>query len=165
VCYMRRILTRPAELPVLRFTVLFLSVVASIYLRTTGASAQRFTFEHHEQDEGLENHDVFKRMQDKTGFLWTATENGLFRYDGGSFHRFGAADGIQESMVIDVYQDASRRIWGGEQRPPLLPGRRAVSSTPNHSRRSPIRSRPAPHLYRLQEHLVSEPKYLDACPV
>jgi hypothetical protein len=63
----RRILTRPAELPVLRFAVLFLSVVASIHLGATGASAQRFTFQHYEQDEGLKNHDVFKLMQDKTG--------------------------------------------------------------------------------------------------
>jgi hypothetical protein len=104
-------LTRPAELPALRFVVSLFCFVALIHVTTIGASAQQFTFQHFEQDEGLKNRDVFKLMQDKTGFLWSATENGLFRYDGAEFHHFGAANGIQESMVIDVYQDASGRIW------------------------------------------------------
>jgi streptogramin lyase len=95
----------------LRFAVSLFFFVALIHVATIGARAQRFAFQHYEQDEGLKNHDVFKLMQDKTGFLWSATENGLFRYDGAEFHRFGADDGIQESMVIDVYQDASGRIW------------------------------------------------------
>lgn len=111
VCYKRRILIRPAEFSVLRFALSLFFLFVPIQIATIGASAQRFTFQHYEQDEGLKNHDVFKLMQDKTGFLWSATENGLFRYDGVEFHRFGAADGIRESMVIDVYQDASGRIW------------------------------------------------------
>jgi diguanylate cyclase (GGDEF)-like protein len=114
VCYKRRILTRPdrpAELPVLKFAVSLLSLVVLIHLVAAGAFAQQFSFQHYEQDEGLKNHDVFRLMQDKTGFLWSATENGLFRYDGTEFRRFGAADGIEESLVIDVYEDASGRIW------------------------------------------------------
>jgi diguanylate cyclase (GGDEF)-like protein len=102
---------RPAELPALRFAVSLLSFLALIHIAAIGAGAQQFTFQHFEQDEGLKNHDVFKLIQDREGLLWSATENGLFRYDGAEFHRFGAADGIQESLVIDVYQDASGRIW------------------------------------------------------
>ena len=114
MCYKRRILTRPdrlAELPALRFAVSLLSFLVLIHVAAIGAGAQQFTFQHFEQDEGLKNHDVFKLMQDQAGLLWSATENGLFRYDGAEFHRFNASDGIQESLVIDVYQDASGRIW------------------------------------------------------
>jgi len=85
--------------------------VALIHVAAIDAGAQRFAFQHYEQEEGLKNHDVFKLMQDKTGLLWSATENGLFRYDGAEFHRFGEADGLQESMLIDVHQDASGRVW------------------------------------------------------
>jgi len=102
---------RPAELPVFKFAISLLFFAALVHLATTSAIAQHFTFQHYEQEEGLKNHDVFKLIQDQTGLLWSATENGLFRYDGAEFHRFGAADGIPESMVIDVYQDASGRIW------------------------------------------------------
>lgn len=75
------------------------------------ANAQTFTFHHYGQNEGLRNLDVFALMQDRAGRLWSATENGLFRYDGAEFHRFGIADGIQESMMVAVHQDASGRIW------------------------------------------------------
>jgi len=73
--------------------------------------AQQFAFRHYAQDEGLKNLDVFQLIQDKSGFLWSATENGLFRYDGSTFRRYGAADGLQESMVVNILQDASGRIW------------------------------------------------------
>jgi diguanylate cyclase (GGDEF)-like protein len=102
---------RPAELSAVRFAVSLLSLVAFIHVAAMGARAQQFTFQHYEQNEGLKNHDVFKLIQDQAGLLWSATENGLFRYDGAEFHRFGAPDGLQESLVIDVYQDASERIW------------------------------------------------------
>lgn len=75
------------------------------------AGAQQFTFRHYGQDDGLQNMDVFRLLQDQSGFLWAATENGLFRYDGSGFRRFGVADGLEESMVIDIAIDASGRIW------------------------------------------------------
>ncbi|WP_433969238.1 diguanylate cyclase [Tunturiibacter gelidiferens] len=93
------------------FTFSFPSIVAILFAVTLHLNAQQFTFQRFDQDEGLKNHDVFKLIQDKTGYLWAATENGLFRYDGAEFHRFGAADGILESLVIEVDQDDSGRIW------------------------------------------------------
>ncbi|WP_216843111.1 two-component regulator propeller domain-containing protein, partial [Granulicella sp. S190] len=105
---------RPAESSVFRSALslwLLKAALATLLLGTLQANAQQFTFQHFDQNEGLKNHDVFKLIQDKTGHLWAATENGLFRYDGAEFHRFGTADGIRESLVIDVYQDDSGRIW------------------------------------------------------
>ena len=95
----------------MRFVVALLLFVALIHVAAIDAGAQRFAFQHYEQEEGLKNQAVFKLMQDKTGFLWAATENGLFRYDGAEFHRLGAAEGLEESMLIDVHQDASGGIW------------------------------------------------------
>lgn len=74
-------------------------------------TAQQFTFQAYEQEQGLNNRDVFKLIQDREGFLWSATENGLFRYDGSEFRRFGAPDGLEESLLIDLHEDASGRIW------------------------------------------------------
>jgi len=48
-----------------------------LFAITLHASGQQFTFQHFDQNEGLKNHDVFKLIQDKTGYLWAATENGL----------------------------------------------------------------------------------------
>ena len=51
------------------------------------AMAQRYTFK--EYVEGLGNLNVNCMLQDRTGFLWIGTENGLFRYDGSRFQDFG----------------------------------------------------------------------------
>ncbi|HEY0162254.1 MAG TPA: diguanylate cyclase [Edaphobacter sp.] len=75
------------------------------------AGAQQFSFLHYGQDEGLRNLDVFSVVEDNSGMLWLATENGLFRYDGAQFLRYGEEKGIGESLVLGLHKDASGRIW------------------------------------------------------
>lgn len=77
----------------------------------TSAGSQQFSFTNYGQDEGLRNLDVFDLVQDNAGFLWLATENGLFRYNGADFQHFGPADGIGESLVLSLHKDAAGRIW------------------------------------------------------
>src|SRR5690242_5534330 len=89
---------------------LSLSLLIFIFFACSCAGAQQFAFKHYGQDEGLKNLDVFRLLQDKSGFLWAATENGLFRYDGSEFHRFGNAEGLQESLITDAISDASGRV-------------------------------------------------------
>ena len=43
---------------------------------------------------GVTNLGVRQIYQDRTGFLWVSTENGIFRYDGERFEAFGLAQGI-----------------------------------------------------------------------
>jgi diguanylate cyclase (GGDEF)-like protein len=104
-----------APLPLLHLTprlLLLAELLAALsLLASVAAHAQQFTFLHYGQDDGLRNLDVFQLIQDRKGFLWSATENGLFRYDGSEFRRFGVADGIEESMVVAIHEDASGRIW------------------------------------------------------
>ena len=54
--------------------------------------------------------------QDETGFLWVATENGLFKYDGYSFVRYSSdpADprSIPHNLLLAVGRDKKGRIWG-----------------------------------------------------
>jgi diguanylate cyclase (GGDEF)-like protein len=76
-----------------------------------GAPAQQFSFSHYGQDEGLRNLDVFGLVEDNSGMLWLATENGLFRYNGAIFQHFGPREGIGESLVLGLHKDNSGRIW------------------------------------------------------
>lgn len=98
------LIPRPSLLVFLVFTLPVLLVPRSLF-------AQQFTFRHYGQDEGLRNPDVFSIVQDDTGPLWIATENGLYRYDGSLFQRFGPKDGIEESLVMGLHKDPSGRIW------------------------------------------------------
>ncbi|MCB0745772.1 MAG: hypothetical protein KDC67_17850, partial [Ignavibacteriae bacterium] len=61
---------------------------ASIFVLANFASAQTgkdYYFENISIPDGLSNTQVWDIIQDKYGFLWIATQDGLNRYDGYSF--------------------------------------------------------------------------------
>jgi signal transduction histidine kinase/ligand-binding sensor domain-containing protein/CheY-like chemotaxis protein len=92
--------------PCLRGSVLAL-------LLATALSAQRYSFKEYGQDEGLTNLDVYCLMQDRTGFLWVGTENGLFRYDGRQFRAYTKAQGLPSVQIQALHQTADGEIWAG----------------------------------------------------
>ncbi len=77
----------------------------------TPAWAQRYTFK--EYDEGLVNLNIQCMLQDRTGYLWLGTQNGLLRYDGSRFQEFGRADGLLGTFVVALHEDTSGRLWVG----------------------------------------------------
>jgi diguanylate cyclase (GGDEF)-like protein len=56
--------------------------------------AQEFSFRSFGTADGLNNLAVRRIFQDRVGFLWVSTENGIFRYDGDRFEPFGVAQGV-----------------------------------------------------------------------
>lgn len=56
--------------------------------------AQEFHFRSFAAADGLTNLAVRQIYQDRTGFVWVSTENGIFRYDGERFEAFGPTQGI-----------------------------------------------------------------------
>ncbi len=74
----------------------------------TAVGAQQQQFRLYGEAEGLTNLSVRDVMQDRDGFLWVATENGLFRFDGLKFRREPVPD-----FVSSVHQSADGAIWAG----------------------------------------------------
>lgn len=56
--------------------------------------SQEYRFQYFGVDDGLTNLLVQSIYQDRAGFLWVSTQEGVFRYDGDRFHRFGMARGL-----------------------------------------------------------------------
>jgi signal transduction histidine kinase/CheY-like chemotaxis protein/streptogramin lyase len=73
--------------------------------------AQRYSFKHYLQDSGLTNLAVNTINQDKDGFLWVATDNGLFRYNGRRFQRFGTENGLPQDDVAALAVSAGGTLW------------------------------------------------------
>jgi diguanylate cyclase (GGDEF)-like protein len=59
--------------------------------------AQEYSFRYFGVAEGLNNLTVRTAYQDRVGFLWVATVNGFYRYDGERFEAFGKAQGVPSS--------------------------------------------------------------------
>src|SRR5713101_4556614 len=70
--------------------------VALCLLIAQASFAQSYSFKRYGPDEGLRT-AVNRLFQDRDGFLWVGTSNGLFRYDGDRFQRFGTAEGLPAS--------------------------------------------------------------------
>lgn len=67
--------------------------------------------------DGLSNSHINDILQDKYGFLWIATNDGLNRFDGLKFETFYAIAGdsttLTGSTVYDIYNDDQDNIWFG----------------------------------------------------
>jgi len=80
-------------------------------LLPAGLTAQRYSFKRYDQDSGLPNQDIRALVQDRTGFLWIGTDNGLFRYDGHRFRGFTTADGLPTSEVEGLGETRDGTLW------------------------------------------------------
>jgi diguanylate cyclase (GGDEF)-like protein len=64
--------------------------------------AQEYSFRSFGATEGLTNLTIRKIYQDRPGFIWLSTENGIYRYDGDRFDLFGPAQGIPSNSEAAI---------------------------------------------------------------
>ncbi len=74
---------------------------------------QRYGFKFYGEEEGLQNLVVQVVVQDRSGFLWVGTQNGLFRYDGNRFVRFGKLEGLPGTRIESLHEAVDGSFWAG----------------------------------------------------
>ena len=50
-------------------------------------------------------------MQDRRGFIWFATDNGVSRFDGSHFKNYSMSDGLSDNDVLRIIEDDEGRLW------------------------------------------------------
>ena len=63
--------------------------------------------------DGLPSNRVNALAEDRQGYLWIATRDGLARYDGVGFRVWRTEDGLRDNFVWAVHVDAQDRVWAG----------------------------------------------------
>ena len=91
------------------FTLLLLLTT----LCTTLFAEKYYYFEHLSTLEGLPNNTIYCSLQDRSGFMWIGTRDGLCRYDGKSFVRLSDIAPAHEmtGVVLAIAEDRSGTIW------------------------------------------------------
>ena len=69
--------------------------------------------------QGLSQGMVFDILQDKEGFIWVATKNGLNRYYGYGFKIYTNdpydIHSVSSNLVTELFEDSKGRIWAGTE--------------------------------------------------
>ncbi len=73
----------------------------------------RFSFRSYGSEQGLGNLAAGNMLQDRRGFLWVGTEDGLYRYDGSRFQNFGMHEGLPSSFITALHEDPAGGLWVG----------------------------------------------------
>lgn len=78
-----------------------------IHLLSIGSVfAREFNYLHYDRKHGLAGAIVYSVAEDKDGFLWFGTENGISRFDGTHFQKFTTADGLPDNEVLRSFVDS-----------------------------------------------------------
>ncbi|MBY0507056.1 MAG: response regulator [Bryobacteraceae bacterium] len=73
--------------------------------------AQHYGFKQYGPEQGLDNQVPVAIQQDAAGFMWVASPNGLYRYDGYRFRKFTVADGLPGDFIVGLHESEPGRLW------------------------------------------------------
>lgn len=79
--------------------------------------AQPYYFRRYQVENGLSHNSVICALQDKRGFMWFGTKDGLNRFDGYSFKTFrknvNDSNSIGNNFIQSLYEDKQGRLYVG----------------------------------------------------
>lgn len=97
-------------------SALFILIFTSCLLTTT-LFAQKLSFEAFTAEDGLSKNYIGSIAQDRYGFMWMASSQGLNRYDGYRFqtyyHQPSDSNSLSHSEINTVFTDSDGALWIG----------------------------------------------------
>ncbi len=98
------------------FAILFLLLLIKAGSQDyPGVSFEQLKTENIQRVKGLSQNMVNTIMQDKEGYLWFGTWDGLNQFDGYTFRIFNKKDGMSNPTINSLLEDDEGIIWAGTQ--------------------------------------------------
>ncbi|KGJ96798.1 EAL domain-containing protein [Colwellia psychrerythraea] len=93
--------------------LLTLTILSSVIVTPNSyAAVENLFLDHLSVDDGLSQGSIHSIIQDKTGFIWLATEQGLNIYDGNKVKQLAGPDNSFENAAIyNLLEDKNGFIW------------------------------------------------------
>lgn len=74
---------------------------------------QTFRFNQYTTEDGISQNFIYSINQDKRGYLWVGTGEGLCKFDGKHFVTFTSNDGLAENVITCSYMEDNGQQWFG----------------------------------------------------
>jgi len=93
----------------------------TIAIRAQGFEDKHYAlkFQHFTSSKGLSQRSVMSILQDKKGYVWFGTRDGLNKFDGNKFvvyrHHSGDPNSLSNNYIQTMYQDSKGNLWIGTQ--------------------------------------------------
>ena len=84
----------------------FILIISLLLLIFNRSNSQQFNVKTYSFAEGLNTYNIKKAVQDKYGFIWLATQDGVYRFDGTSFEAYkkneDVNNSLRENFIFDI---------------------------------------------------------------
>jgi signal transduction histidine kinase/ligand-binding sensor domain-containing protein len=92
-----------------------LFVILAVVFSRSAAQVAEYSFKQLTVDQGLSQNSVYTILQDRSGFMWFGTKDGLNRYDGYRFvifkHNPSDSTSLADNSITTLYEDRRGRMW------------------------------------------------------
>lgn len=75
--------------------------------------SQTPSYYHYTSSDGLASSTVYDIIQDRDGFIWFATANGISKFDGKRFTTFRTKDGLNSNSIISLVENKNGELYIG----------------------------------------------------
>jgi len=91
----------------------FLLTIILFVFGTYRSVSQNYKFRHYSVEQGIPQPFIYTINQDKRGYLWIGTGEGLCRFDGKKFVTYNLNDSLANNFITCSYKDSRGDLWFG----------------------------------------------------
>lgn len=89
-----------------------LLIVIVFYFNNVVAQLPEYKKTNYTVEDGLPSNECHRILQDKSGYIWIATDRGLVRFDGYDFKVYGLKEGLLNPSVLElIYVEAKNTLY------------------------------------------------------
>ncbi len=99
----------------MKHSKLYFLIIILILFCTTEVFSQTPPYYHYTSSEGLASSQVYEMIQDRNGYMWFATANGVSQFDGHNFKNYGTKDGLSSNSIICLIEGKNGEIYFGNE--------------------------------------------------